>query len=44
MGVCIEDINFENIKKWIENFSAINYTWTNPMDSIIKKIIEIYED
>lgn len=44
MGVFIEDINSENIKKWLENFSAINYTWINPMDSIIKKIIEIYED
>jgi len=44
MGVFIEDINAENIKKWLKNFSAVNYTWTNPIDSIINKIIDIYED
>ena len=44
MGIFIEDINSKNIKKWLEKFSPINYTWNNPMNSIINKIIEIYED
>ena len=44
MGIFIEDINSENIKKWLEKFSPINYTWNNPINSIINKIIEIYED
>ena len=44
MGIFIEDINSKNIKKWLEKFSPINYTWNNPINSIINKIVEIYED
>jgi len=43
MGVFTEKLTDENLKKWINNYSAINYEWKDPTDDVIKKIIDIYE-
>lgn len=44
MGIFIDDINVKNTKIWLEEYNTVDYTWKNPMDSIINKIIKIYEN
>jgi len=43
MGIFIEDLNYNSIKQWIEEYENINYDWKNPIQSIMDKIFEIYE-
>ena len=43
MGIFVEDLDYSNIQKWIEEYESINYDWKNPITSIMDKIFEIYE-
>jgi uncharacterized protein (TIGR00661 family) len=44
MGVFTSDFNSNTLGKWILSYSNINYSWVNPKDDIINKIISIYEN
>ena len=39
MGVMTDDLSFDSISKWLTNYKSIDYQWENPIDDIIKKII-----
>jgi uncharacterized protein (TIGR00661 family) len=39
MGVFTEDLNKNSISKWIKSYKKIDYDWDNPIDEIVKKII-----
>ena len=43
LGVYTDDLTSENLENWLNNYTKINYKWTNPIESIISKIKEIYE-
>lgn len=43
MGVFTDDLTGENLENWLNNYNIVYYKWVNPIDSIINKIIEIYE-
>lgn len=43
MGIFTKEFNNSNLKKWLKNKSSVIYRWENPIDNIIKKIIEISE-
>ena len=30
-------------KNWLNNYTKVDYKWTNPIESIVTKIKEIYE-
>lgn len=44
LGVYTEDLNSENLYNWLNNYTKIDYKWSNPIDSIVNKIREIYEN
>ena len=43
MGIFTDSFNLENLAKWLFNIEKIEYKWKNPVNSIIKKINQIYE-
>lgn len=43
MGVFTDDLTGENLENWLNNYNIVYYKWVNPINSIINKIIEIYE-
>lgn len=43
MGIFIDDLNYNNVQKWLENYQPIDYEWKNPIGKIITKMFEIYE-
>jgi len=44
MGIFTSEFNQKNLKRWIEHFEKINYVWSNPVDDILLKIKQIYEN
>ena len=44
LGVFTEDLNQHNVYKWIFQYKKIDYTWSNPVDSIIDFIEVIKKD
>lgn len=44
MGVFTEQFGKESIKKWVECYGKIDYFWENPIDDIVEKIIDYYEE
>jgi len=44
LGIYTGDFNKRNIINWIDNYSAVDYEWENPIDSLIEKIINIYNE
>ena len=44
LGVFTDDLTYINLEKWLNNYTKVNYKWTNPIESIINKIKEIYEN
>ena len=43
LGVFTDDLTSVNLEKWLNNYTKVDYKWTNPIESIISKIKEIYE-
>jgi uncharacterized protein (TIGR00661 family) len=43
MGVYTGRLSKDNLSYWLNDCDSINYKWSDPIDSIIKKIIHIYE-
>jgi len=43
LGVYTDDLTSVNLEKWLNNYTKVDYKWTNPIESIISKIKEIYE-
>jgi uncharacterized protein (TIGR00661 family) len=39
IGVLTDDLKEDSIYNWIVNYNVINYQWTDPIEEIIKKII-----
>ena len=44
MGIFTSEFNRSSINDWIGEYDKIDYVWENPTDSIINKIISIYEE
>jgi uncharacterized protein (TIGR00661 family) len=43
LGVYTDDLTSENLENWLNNYTKVDYKWSNPIDSIVDKIKEIYE-
>jgi uncharacterized protein (TIGR00661 family) len=43
MGVYTNELSKDNLSDWLNNYNFIKYDWVDPIDSIIEKIIDIYE-
>lgn len=43
LGVYTDDLTSENLEKWLNNYTKIDYKWSNPIDSIVDRIKEIYK-
>jgi uncharacterized protein (TIGR00661 family) len=43
MGVYTEDFNKDNLKNWLSMKNEVKYTWSNPVNKIIEKILSFYE-
>jgi uncharacterized protein (TIGR00661 family) len=43
LGVYTDDLTSKNLENWLNNYTKVDYKWTNPIESIVSKIKEIYE-
>ena len=43
LGVYTDDLTSKNLENWLNNYTKVDYKWTNPIESIVTKIKEIYE-
>jgi UDP:flavonoid glycosyltransferase YjiC (YdhE family) len=43
LGVYTDDLTSENLENWLNNYDKIDYKWSNPIESIVSKIKDIYE-
>ena len=43
LGVYTNDLTSENLEIWLNNYTKIDYKWSNPIDSIVDRIKEIYK-
>lgn len=43
MGIYTDSFTKDSLEKWINNCKKINYKWQNPIEDIIRKIINIHE-
>lgn len=43
MGIYTDSFTKDSLEEWINNCKKINYKWQNPIEDIIRKIINIHE-
>ena len=44
LGIYTDDLTSENLDNWLNNYDKVDYNWVNPIESIVSKIKEIYEN
>jgi uncharacterized protein (TIGR00661 family) len=44
LGVYTDNLNSKNLENWLNNYAKLDYKWINPIESIISKIKDIYEN
>jgi len=42
LGVYTDDLTSENLENWLNNYTKIDYKWSNPIDIIVDRIKEIH--
>jgi len=44
LGVYTDSLNSKNLENWLNNYAKLDYKWINPIESIVSKIKDIYEN